>query len=216
MFSCSVNGCQNIWKTNQNKNNQTGAISDGLGREILLSMQWRDKKVVSFLSSMHHADRFGFADRRSEVNGQYRTLNVRQPKHVKDYNAYMGGVDKSDSLIKNKIKNKIKTTFRKTNKWWKTLFYHFLDIARVNAFILFEDFRKKHADIPELKVLTDVDSWTLQQSWLGSLQILMYMLMFLLFKNKQTKNCVHNAFTIPVMTKERLLLFLFLFLFFIF
>ena len=59
-------------------------------------MQGRDKKVVSFLSSMHHADRFGFADRRSEVNGQYRTLNVRQPKHVKDYNAYMGGVDKSD------------------------------------------------------------------------------------------------------------------------
>ena len=57
----------------------------------------------------------------------------------------MGGVDKSDQLI-----NKYNTQ-RKTNKWWKTFFYHFLDIARVNAFILFEDFRKKHADVPELQ-----------------------------------------------------------------
>ena len=40
-----------------------------------------------------------------------------------------------------------------------------------------------------------MDSWTLQQSWLGSLQILMYMLMFLLFKKQQP--CVHNAFYYP-------------------
>ena len=81
----------------------------------ILSMQWRDKKAVSFLSSMHRANRFGFAHRRSKVNGQYRTLNVRQPKLVKDYNAYMGGVDKSYQLI-----NKY-NTLCKTNKWWKTL-----------------------------------------------------------------------------------------------
>ena len=111
----------------------------------ILSMQWRDNKTVSFLSSIHHSNGFGFVHRRSKVNGQYRKLNVRQPKLVKDYNAHMGGVDKSDQLI-----NKY-NTLRKTNKWWKTLFYHFLDIARVNAFILFEDFRKKHRDVPELQ-----------------------------------------------------------------
>ena len=57
----------------------------------------------------------------------------------------MGGVNKSDQLI-----NKY-NTLRKTNKWWKILFCHFLGITRVNAFILLEAFRKKHADIPELQ-----------------------------------------------------------------
>ena len=74
-------------------------------------MQRRDKKVVSFLSSMHHADGFSFAHKRSKVNRLYRTLNVivRQSKLVKVYNAYMGGVDKNDQL-----KNKF-YTLRKTN-----------------------------------------------------------------------------------------------------
>ena len=44
-----------------------------------------------------------------ESTDMYRTLNVRQPKLVKDYNAYTGGVDKSDQLI-----NKY-NTLRKTN-----------------------------------------------------------------------------------------------------
>ena len=45
-----------------------------------------------------------------ESTDMYRTLNVRQPKLVKDYNAYMGRVDKSDQLI-----NKY-NTLHKTNK----------------------------------------------------------------------------------------------------
>ena len=56
------------------------------------STQWEDKKVVSFLSSMYRANRFGFAHSKviSKVNGQHRKLKVRQPKLVKDYNAYYG------------------------------------------------------------------------------------------------------------------------------
>ena len=114
-----------------------------LGREIFILRNGGTKRLFHSC----HANRFGFVHNKviSKVNGQYRKLNARQPKLATYYNAYMGGVDKSNQLINTFY------TLCKTNKWWTVLFYHFLDIARVNAFILFEDFRKKHADIPELQ-----------------------------------------------------------------
>ena len=51
------------------------------------------------------------------------------------YNKYMSGVDKSDQLIG-------KYNSLRTNRYWKTLFYHFLDIARVNSYIMFQEWRK--------------------------------------------------------------------------
>ena len=78
-------------------------------------MQWRDKKLFhSCLQCVMQTGSVSLIED-PESTDMYRTLNVRQPKLVKDYNAYMGGVDKTDQLI-----NKYKT-FCKTNKWWKTL-----------------------------------------------------------------------------------------------
>jgi len=57
----------------------------------------------------------------------------------------MGGVDKSDQLLTKY------NMLRKTNKYWKTLFFHFLDIARVNSYIIFQDWRVQNSDIEELK-----------------------------------------------------------------
>ena len=47
------------------------------------------------------------------------------------YNKSMGGVDKSDQLISyHKIS-------RRTKKYWKTIFFHYIDIAVVNSHVLY-------------------------------------------------------------------------------
>ena len=57
----------------------------------------------------------GVCERLVKVNGQFRKVQVRQPKVIKDYNLYMGGVDQSDQLI-----GKYKV-LRRPSKFWKTL-----------------------------------------------------------------------------------------------
>ena len=47
------------------------------------------------------------------------------------YNHYMGGVDVSDQYLS------YHNTLRKTVRYWKTLFYHLIDICVVNSFILY-------------------------------------------------------------------------------
>ena len=50
----------------------------------------------------------------------------------------MNGVDKSDQILSS---NNLP---RKCLRWWKTLFFHLIDIAIVNSFILFQELRKQY------------------------------------------------------------------------
>ena len=47
----------------------------------------------------------------------------------------MGGVDRSNQMINTY------SFLQKTQKWWKSLFFHFVDIAFVNSFWLFQDWQ---------------------------------------------------------------------------
>lgn len=65
---------------------------------------------------------------RKEKNGSKSIVTC--PIAVKDYNAYMGGVDMADRL------RALYCVDRKSPKWWHRLFWGVLDIAFVNAYVI--------------------------------------------------------------------------------
>ena len=59
----------------------------------------------------------------------------------------MNGVHRSDqALAKNNV-------LQKSRKWWKTLFFHMIDIAIVNGHILFQSHRASNPTVKELEGL---------------------------------------------------------------
>ena len=90
---------------------------------------WHDTKTVTLASTVYPAHSNNTVVRRVKdpVTQASVTTNVPCPVMLEKYNQFMGGVDKSDQLISyHKIS-------RKTVKYWKTTFYHLIDLAIVNA-----------------------------------------------------------------------------------
>ncbi len=57
----------------------------------------------------------------------------------------MNGVDRSDQLLA------CHNVSRKCYRWWKTLFFHLVDIAVVNGFLLFQRYRAEHPEVEALR-----------------------------------------------------------------
>ena len=66
----------------------------------------------------------------SKKTGTFSTIEIPRPIAVEHYDRYMGGVDKSDQFLA------YHNVLRKSVRYWKTLFYHAVDIAIVNALTL--------------------------------------------------------------------------------
>ena len=65
-----------------------------------------------------------------DSSGRYKKRDVPIPLPIFHYSKHMGGVDRSDQPIH------YYNVLRQTRKYWKTLFFHFIDIAVVNSYIL--------------------------------------------------------------------------------
>ena len=90
------------WKsrTGQKKNkvimNKGEVRTENLGNG-LLALQWKDKRIITMLSTIHY-DKMVSKSRRSRSSTTGKE-NVQKPVMVDAYNNNMGGVDKSDLLL---------------------------------------------------------------------------------------------------------------------
>lgn len=94
----------------------------------IVAMKWKDNKGINFLSNFHDPTQESHVNRKQK-DGSSQIIIC--PQLVKDYNAHMGYVDKADMLMT------LYKIDRKSKRWYMRIFFHFLDLAVHNAFILF-------------------------------------------------------------------------------
>ena len=102
-----------------------------------LALQWIDNKVVSVLTTIDNANDHKQVNRKRKTAGVWSTKVVSQPIAISNYNKYMNAVDRSDQILATN------NVLRKCMRWWKTVFFHLIDIAVVNSFLLFKEHQKK-------------------------------------------------------------------------
>ncbi|XP_018561258.1 piggyBac transposable element-derived protein 4-like [Anoplophora glabripennis] len=115
---------------NNNTKVERGTCDWAMSKEGLLYLKWMDNKPVLFISNFHSPTDIQNVSRRQK-DGSSKNITCLQL--VKDYNSHMGYVDQSDMFVS------LYKVNRKSRKWWHRLFWHFLDLSLVNAYIIFRD-----------------------------------------------------------------------------
>ena len=86
-------------------------------------------------------------NRKKKEGGVWAINNqVQQPLAFKAYNSDMNTVDRSDQILA------AHNVQRKCLGWWKARFFHLIDLAVVNSFILFKEQQSTFPDIEQLKL----------------------------------------------------------------
>lgn len=97
----------------------------------VLALQWMDKRIVTMLTTIH--DDSTIVKRRRTRLSATGLEDIVKPTAIAEYNTYMGGVDKSDQLLT------YYTFHHRTTKWWKRAVFHLINVAYVNAYIIYTE-----------------------------------------------------------------------------
>lgn len=124
----------------------------------ILGFTWADRKKVSILSTIHQAKEKQIA-RRKDV--------VWRPIAVDDYNHKMNAVDTCDQTLR------YYELQRRSFHWTRKVFFHLLNMATMNAYVLYKIAKKKQGGKPishlqfRLQVVQDLIADGLQECNFG-------------------------------------------------
>lgn len=111
----------------QDRDLARGDFDWAVSSDNLFCLKWKDKRCVTLLSSLPDAVD-SIQIERKQKDGTKVLVNC--PKAIPTYNSNMGFVDKFDQLVS------LYEVDRKSKKWWHRIFFHFLDAAVINSYIL--------------------------------------------------------------------------------
>nr|XP_034194964.1 piggyBac transposable element-derived protein 4-like [Osmia lignaria] len=103
-------------------------------RNNLLLLAWRDKRNVTMLSTCATSSSTTVT-KRSRKEGR---THIVKPDVVINYNKYMGGVDKADQYTGTYC------FMRKSQKWWRKLFFWGLEVSVINSYLLYQEHHKTY------------------------------------------------------------------------
>lgn len=112
--------------------------------EGILGVKWKDTKEVLLMSNCHQPT-ISVVDRKMK-DGSVKEIQC--PEAIVFYNNYMGGVDHADHIIG------LYDLDRRSNKWWKKVFYRLLLTAVHNAHVIYEELI--HKEVPLIGFMVDL------------------------------------------------------------
>ncbi|XP_067298893.1 piggyBac transposable element-derived protein 4-like [Pseudorasbora parva] len=98
----------------------------------LLFVEWKDSQEVQMCSTFHKANDGDTVQRKVKGDTHQTLVEVPVPAAVLDFNRNVGAVDPSNFITGHY------RVLQKPKKWYQCVFYHLLDIAVENAFVLHE------------------------------------------------------------------------------
>ncbi|XP_069951304.1 piggyBac transposable element-derived protein 3 isoform X3 [Cherax quadricarinatus] len=127
------------------KNNVPRGTFDFKSNDDILVVRWKDNKVVTLVTNDVGVYPLSLIERYDKVSKTKDHFEC--PGIIKNYNAHMGGIDKSNMLVH------LYKTPMKSKRWYMRLFAYVLDLAVVNAWLLYcRDCRSLKMQCKPLKV----------------------------------------------------------------